>query len=150
VVNLLPGDYTATAPLNYGGYQLTSPPERATSLTIAFTEDLTLDFGYAAPTGVLMQEFTAAASPRAITLRWHVLDDTDAFRVWRALDERGAGRQLLAEDVRGSDGGFEYVDRSVQPGVAYWYWLEHEGDGRVGPANARASGARLLLPLLVR
>ncbi len=68
--------------------------------------------------------------------------------VARGLTHDFAARTVLTGEPIEFDGTrFEYVDREVVPGTAYWYWVRLEqADGRVimnGPVNAKAKGTTL-------
>ena len=147
--DLLPGTYTVTALPAFGGYALTTTPAfKTTTLTTSRTEDLTLNFGYAYPTGVMVQAFRAASRQGQVKLNWGILGgEAEGFRVWRADNPQGAGQELLTPaPVTSADGvSFEYADATATAGQTYWYWLEHaSGSQWTGPVGVTAkSGAEI-------
>ncbi len=160
VDTLIPGTYTATAPTTFNAYTLNlSGNSLTTTLTVSFTEDLTLDFPYAYPTSVQVQQFTARSAGGQVTLSWTVVGNADeGFRVWRADNIKGLGAELLTESpvTVGQDGQAQYTDTTVTVGQTYWYWLEYVGDGaRVGPVSATVVAGnptpnRVFLPFVQR
>ncbi len=155
---LIPGTYTATAPTTFNAYTLNlANNSLTTTLTVSFTEDLTLDFPYAYPTAVQVQGFTARTDNGQVVLSWTVVGDASAgFRIWRADNIKGLGAELLTETpvTVGQDGQARYTDVTVTIGQTYWYWLEYMGDGsRIGPVSVTVqagTGApnRIFLPLI--
>lgn len=103
----------------------------------------------AAPTAVVLADFGAAPVDGAIQVTWETTSELDnaGFNLYRADD--AAGPQTLLATVPsqgpGSAQGFvySYDDLAVQPGQAYWYWLEDVSlSGATtlhGPVSATAS-----------
>jgi len=140
VEDLLPGTYTVTAPSNYSGYVLTTSNVQTTTLSLGDMEDLTLDFGYIAPTGVQLQQMRVEPSVGEVVLQWEVRvigEHMPVFRVWRS----GLGHTwelLTPEGVswatrRGNTATYLYHDTEVRPGATYFYRLEDELGNIYGP-----------------
>lgn len=69
----------------------------------------------------------APAARREVTLRWRANQEENVYGylVYRATQRSGPFRRLNAEIVRaGGAGRYEYVDRTVEPGVTYYYYLD--------------------------
>ncbi|MCX6032787.1 MAG: hypothetical protein NT169_26320 [Chloroflexi bacterium] len=152
---LLPGTYTVTAPSTFSGFHLTSPSVQTTTLGIAKTADLGLDFGYVYPTGVGVQQFGALAGRSRIELSWLASGEpAPAFNVWRAENGKGVDAvQVNAEALAGTTGAYRFTDASVTVGQTYWYWLEETVSGqRFGPQSVtvRPMVIGAYLPLIGR
>ncbi|MCX6030780.1 MAG: SpaA isopeptide-forming pilin-related protein [Chloroflexi bacterium] len=133
---LLPGTYTVTAPSPFSGFSLTSANPQTTTLGIAKTENLGLDFGYVYPTGVGVQLFTVQAGRGQVALNWLAFGEpAPVFHVWRADNGKGVGAvQLTTKPVFGAEGVYQFADKAVVRGQTYWYWLEDVANGqRTGP-----------------
>ncbi len=158
--DLLPGNYTATAPDTAGPYIRKTSASLSTTLTLTFTEDLTLDFGYMPPTSVSVQTFTAASAEGKVNLTWSILGlAPDGFRVLRADNSKGAGMAPVNGDtpvLGDANGVFRYIDEDVTIGMTYWYWLESIETGeRTGPTSVTVeagtpSTQRVFLPFVLR
>ncbi len=158
--NLVPGTYTVTAPATFSGFVRTSTSPQTTTLSAGHMEDLTLDFGYIAPTAVSLVAFHQAPSPFLVQLSWQIRkagNQADVrFRVWRS---EGGGpwrmvspRWLEATSLFGGTLYYEYVDASVFPGRVYEYHLETQQGDLFGPWNVRVprlgsmAGSRFYVP----
>lgn len=156
--DLIPGTYVVTAPDSFNGYARSSPQTRTTTLTVSITEDMTLDFGYAYPTGVQVQGPNATSANGQVTLTWQVTGGTEGFKVWRADNVKGTDAVLLTPDpvLPDAEGRFTYIDALVKPGLTYWYWLEYATDGqRFGPVSVTVrsdsdSQQSIYLPFIMR
>ena len=168
VDNLLPGTYTVTAPAPYSGFVLTTVTNPlTTTLTVGNMEDLTLDFGYVAPTGVEVVSFTIQAAVMGVQMEWAVFLDADAaptFTVWRALPG-GRWKYLTTTPlspllISGSYAYYGYTDTNVYPGTTYLYRLESSTGEVFGPWEVRVpevddggstvSDRRTYLPMIAR
>ena len=143
VENLLPGTYTVTAPANYGGFVRTSLSPLTTMLTVGNMEDLTLDFGYIAPTAVQVVRFAAQPEGSRVRLEWAVrIEDAEpAFHVWRSEGQtpevRLSDAPINGDDLRGNEVIYHFVDKTVRPGRRYTYWLQTEDGTFFGPWSVR-------------
>ncbi len=138
VENLLPGNYSASAPAIVDGYSLRTPSPRVFTLSEVTPQRLDIDFGYVAPTGLSLARFTAAAQPGLVTLTWVVQAAAPAasFRIWRSDSPKAtAALRISKQPVLGDASGvFGFVDATVEAGRTYWYWLEEVATGqRFGP-----------------
>lgn len=85
-----------------------------------------------APAGAQAPAAEKAAAPTEKlknTLRWQTTDvDSRGYDVYRAESESGPFTKLTARPidgrVRGPKGEFAYVDDTIEPGKAYWYYVE--------------------------
>ncbi|NPA91732.1 MAG: hypothetical protein GXO55_09850 [Chloroflexi bacterium] len=163
---LAPGTYTVTAPANYEGFARTSPSPLTTTLGPDRIEDLSLNFGYIAPTAIQLTSFDILATATHVNLEWSVRveeGDPPLFRIWRSADGENWG--LLtgwrrAQYVHGSTAYYTYVDNTITPGGLYVYQLEGEGGVHLGPWEVRVPEAdddgstvankRLYIPILFR
>ena len=142
--NLAPGTYTATTPSNFGGFVRTSTSPLSTTLSAGHMEDLTLDFGYIAPTEVQLVSFQAEATTLHVHLSWSVRADdqeTPRFRIWRALAggtwEVLTPEWLTEEYASGREFHYEYLDEGVRAGNVYYYRLESQSGEKFGPWDVR-------------
>ena len=81
------------------------------------------------PTAILMETYTLEKSEDALILRWKTLSEfmIQSFRLWRSTTPDRNDAILLTPDgipASGVGNEYTYVDRDVQKGVTYWYWLE--------------------------
>jgi len=167
VHNLAPGTYTATAPSNIGGFVRTSSSPLTTTLNAGHMEDLSLDFGYIAPTNVQLSDFHTQTTASYVHLFWSVYTNnspTPRFRVWRALPQgrwKSLTPQWLSKQYElGQNAFFEYIDQSVYPGQTYYYRLESEDGQLFGPwsvnvpdvddGGSTISNKKTFLPLIQR
>jgi len=155
VEDLLPGTYTVTAPSNAQGFVRTSTSPLTTTLSEGHMEDLTLDFGYIAPTGVQLIDFQVEKGDRQVELTWTVNVNHSAvprFRVWRSTDQGKwkllTGAWLEAREVSGSRAFYSYTDMTVQPGHVYEYRLESEDGTFLGPWRVSLRAQRLFVPVV--
>ena len=161
--NLLPGIYTVSAPQEFNGYLCATPAGCSKTVNLAMgtgaREDLSLDFGYVAPTGVMLARFTLDADYGQVLVTWEVIGFApQGFNVWRADNAKGLQAVLLtpAPVTAAAGSAFRFVDSTAQPGQTYWYWLEDTYDGqRYGPQSASVPAApvmrvRAFMPLVVR
>jgi minor extracellular serine protease Vpr len=74
-------------------------------------------------TAVELASFTASALEGAVRLEWEVADQTDhaGFNVYRSDMPDPHGMELLTSELIQAD---SYLDGTVLPGRAYYYWLE--------------------------
>jgi hypothetical protein len=116
-----------------------------------------------APTPVELLYFRAQGTGSAVRLEWGVAAEIDmsGYYLYRAESSRFSLAERLGFRVaQGSYSTYEYVDKDVEPGKTYWYWLvslETNGtEEREGPvqasmvASAPGGGFRLFLPFMVR
>jgi hypothetical protein len=155
--NLIPGTYIVSAPDNFNGYVRSSPATRSTTLTTTKIQDLTLDFGYAYPTGIMVTGPTATTAEHQVTLLWTVAGSApEGWNVWRANNAKGTDAMLLtAAPLKSDSGQYTYVDDTAKTGLTYWYWLEYAGDAtRYGPVSItvgeQAPQWRVLLPFMMK
>jgi hypothetical protein len=156
---LLPGVYTATAPATHSGYLLSSSLVLTCQLTIGQPQYLGFDFGYAAPTGVLLAQVVLESAPHAVRLGWTAMlpagiPTAPSFDVWRAI-KSGEWIKLTAEPVPPlkiavASVEYAYRDESVLPGVRYSYRLAGADGAFYGPWEATTPPAvrRSYLPWL--
>jgi len=116
-------------------------------VTATFSED---------PTAVSLLFFTASVQADHILLAWATAIEIDnlGFNVYRASAPQGTrirlNASLIPTQAPGSAVGADYafVDRAVEPGLAYYYWLEDvdvEGTATLhGPVSAGTLAHRLL------
>ncbi len=153
VENLLPGVYTATAPAGLGGtYTPSTPTTHVFTLTVAAPQNLDMDFGYTAPTGLTLARFTAAAQPGQVSLSWALqgVAPSASFHVLRGDNPKSAAASRISKQpvFGGPDGGFSFVDAAVKGSGVYWYWLEDIATGqRFGPQEVIVFGNYLFLPM---
>ena len=115
------------------------------------------------PTPVELLYFRAQGTGSAIRLEWGVAAEIDmsGYYLYRAESSRFSLAERLAFRVaQGSYSTYEYLDKNIEPGKTYWYWLvsiETNGtEEREGPvqasmvASAPSGGFRVFLPFLVR
>jgi hypothetical protein len=107
-------------------------------------------------TAVTLSSFTASPTGDDILLEWKTATELDnlGFNVYRASAPQGTRTRLNASliptQAPGSAVGADYafVDKAVEPGLAYYYWLEDvdvEGTATLhGPVSAGAPACRLL------
>lgn len=141
VSNLLPGNYLVVAPtavVRDYMYVPTTPYIRNAIFTLAFLEDLSLDFGYVPtyPTAVQLLSFTATGEQGQVILSWEVRGAApQGFYVWRSESGKGLDLIRLTKFPITSTGlTYRFVDEAVQVGQTYWYWIEDVSDGtRYGP-----------------
>lgn len=112
------------------------------------------------PTSLELKSFAAEPQPGAILTEWETLSETNVlgFDLYRADDPGGdltrLNDLLIPAEHPGSPIGsqYQFVDRDVQVGVEYYYWLDvaHvEGSAtRYGPVSAIAGAYRVYLPLI--
>ncbi len=139
VEHLAPGTYTVTAPATVSGFVRTSPSPQTTTLNDGHMVDLTLDFGYIAPTMVRLMAFTTHVSPSFVRLTWKVRAEEGAsvrFRVWRALVQ-GATESISPwldpQKQEGAAAVYSFTDAAVKSRGMYFYWLEDEYNQTFGP-----------------
>jgi len=114
-------------------------------------------------TPVTLLYFRARGAASTIRVEWASAAEINlaGYYIYRAESERFATADRLTFLVaRGSSSAYEYLDRDVEPGKAYWYWLvsvDNDGsEDRRGPAQATMvawapdGGFRIYLPLLGR
>lgn len=144
ISDLLPGSYLVLAPATtvVGGYVYvsTTPYIRNIVFSVAFREDLALDFGYAAayPTAVKLVNFTAKGEHGQVVLEWEVLGDaSQGFYVWRSESVKGLDLlRLTPYPITSMGSTYRFVDEAVKVGRTYWYWIEDASDGsRYGPQS---------------
>jgi hypothetical protein len=111
------------------------------------------------PTAVSISRFVARPLGRSVRILWDTEQETDilGFNLYRAEDSTTESLRLnnllIPGKAPGSPAGaqYQYVDRSVEPGVLYHYWLESvHSDGtttRLGPESATAGQYRLGPPI---
>jgi plastocyanin len=114
-------------------------------------------------TPVELLYFRALGTGSAIRVEWGTAAEIDmsGYYIYRAeLRRFGLAERLAFRIARGSYSTYEYLDKNVQPGKMYWYWLVSvETDGTAetdGPvqasmiASAPVGGSRIFLPFLSR
>jgi len=118
------------------------------------------------PTAVELLSFDAQGQPEAVLVEWQTAVEIDnyGFSLRRGTSDFYADAQEIAfipAAGHGTSGGavYSFVDRSLQAGVRYVYWLvdiDTEGRSTVhGPAIATSmpaslQGVTIYLPLIVR
>jgi len=115
------------------------------------------------PTPVTVRYFRAQGTGSAIELEWSVAAEIDmsGYYLYRAESSQFDLAQRLAFRVaEGSYTTYKYVDKNVEPGKTYWYWLVSiETDGttkqeKVAQASMIASapdgGFQIFLPFVAR
>ncbi len=157
VEDLLPGTYTVTAPSSYGGFVRTSTSPLTTTLAIGHMEDLSLDFGYIAPTGFQIIRFEARVEGGRVILEWavRILSAEPSFYVWRsqgnAPEIRLTDTPVSGHTISGNEVLYNFVDENVRSGQTYWYWLQTRDGMFYGPWVIRVRGqSSLYLPFLRR
>jgi hypothetical protein len=141
------------------------PEGNAISSTATDPGDNTSEFSgvYAAPppTAVVLTAFKAYEQGGQVLVEWETANEMSilGFNLYRtsALDGQlfRLNESLIPARNPGSPIGarYEYLDRSAQPGIAY-YWLEdvdtHSVVTRHGPMAVVVSGYRCYLPLVQR
>jgi hypothetical protein len=115
------------------------------------------------PTAVTLISFTAIAGDEATRLGWETATEVDllGFDLYRAGAAGGSLTRLNAALIPvqhpGSPAGavYEYADAGVEPGAAYWYWLDaidvHGQAARHGPVSVQVPPGgqyRIYLPLV--
>jgi hypothetical protein len=100
------------------------------------------------PTNVTLSQFSARPLGRSVRVLWTTEQESDllGFNLFRAEDLESEPLRLNDAIIPGSAPGspigasYQFVDRSVEPDVWYYYWLEYVAvDGRVtryGPQSA--------------
>ena len=111
--------------------------------------------GPSSPTAVELASFSAEPQGRTVLVSWETATEIDnlGFNLYRS---KAGGERiqlndwLIATEDPGSMVGasYRFVDRSVEPGMAYHYWLEDidsEGVARMnGPVALQMPRSRLL------
>jgi uncharacterized repeat protein (TIGR01451 family)/fimbrial isopeptide formation D2 family protein len=110
------------------------------------------------PTAILLETYTLEESEDAFILRWKTLSEFRVwgFRLWRGVTpDVNQATLLTPQGIPASGVGniYTYIDRGVEPGVTYWYWLETltvDGGGWMNQALIGRLGpdALLYLPLV--
>lgn len=110
------------------------------------------------PTAILLETYTLEKSDDAFILRWKTLSEFRVwgFRLWRGVTPDVNQATLLTPQgipASGVGNTYTYLDRDVEPGVTYWYWLETltvDGGGWMNQALIGRLGpdALLYLPLV--
>jgi hypothetical protein len=107
-----------------------------------------LNVGQTNPTAIDLLSFTATPHKAAIVLRWETATEIDnlGFHLYRAKAPEGERTRLNASLIPSQNPGspvgavYTWRDRSAQPGVTYYYWLEDvdlHGQGTLhGPVSA--------------
>lgn len=102
----------------------------------------------AQPTAAVVATFRAAVEGEAVRVTLELMQDSPGARasVFRSTSEDFVTRDVLtAEPLPFAGREFSYVDTSVEPGVAYHYWVQvHEPDGSSfmnGPVSATTTVA---------
>jgi hypothetical protein len=116
-----------------------------------------------APTAVTLLYFHAQGTGSAIRLDWGAAAEVDmlGYYLYRGETTRfGAAKRITFVVAEGSNSTYQYLDKDVEPGKVYWYWLVSvETDGseqRDGPvpatmvAGAPSGGFRVFLPFVGR
>ena len=88
ITALLPGRYHVEVPSRHNGYILTTPGEQDVSLTARITRQR-VNFGYIAPTNVMLLDFQAYAGAYQIKLVWQVQTayPPPSFIIWRKVGD---------------------------------------------------------------
>jgi hypothetical protein len=120
------GTYEVAAALPPGLAMTTSSPRTTTLLP--GESDLTLDFGYIAPTAVDLVSFSAERNDEGVLVQWLTAHESDmaGFYLWRNPVPDHPGKRittLLPAINQGGGQQYHYLDRTVDGGVWY-YWLE--------------------------
>jgi hypothetical protein len=115
------------------------------------------------PTPVELLTFRAQGIGSAIRLEWSVAAEIDmsGYYLYRAESSQfGLAQRLGFQVAEGSYSTYEYVDKDVEPGKTYWYWLvsietngtkEREGPVQASMAtSAPGGGFQIYLPFVVR
>jgi hypothetical protein len=100
------------------------------------------------PLAALLAGFSAEGAADHVLLRWETVSEQGnaGFHLYRStqtdVPEATLTEALIPSEAQGSSEGFSYewVDREVQVGTTYYYWIEAVGtDGgtqRFGPVSA--------------
>jgi uncharacterized repeat protein (TIGR01451 family) len=115
------------------------------------------------PTAIELLYLRATGQANGVRVEWATLLEVDSYGFWlyrAVLDQFAQAVQMTFQASQGSGDGAEYtyLDKEVQPGQNYWYWLvEVDNEGtqtRYGPVSAivdtLALGHRLYLPLVIK
>jgi hypothetical protein len=122
------------------------------------------------PTVIVLLSFTAAATQEGMEIRWVTGAEinTLGFHLWRSTDSTFGNAERITQQLVLSTGGvstgaaYSYVDRNVDSGVNYRYWLQEVEIGGTtalhGPITGYGSegtipdqnGSRFYLPLINR
>lgn len=112
------------------------------------------------PTALILLSFEVEPQGRAMLLSWETATELSllGFDLYRTatLQESPAclNADLIAAQMPGSPTGARYtwLDRAVQAGTTYWYWLDvvdlEGGTSRIGPVSAVMDKYRVRLPLV--
>jgi GEVED domain len=125
-----------------------------------FAEGETEDYLYdpATPTAVDLASFEATAQGNAIQVTWETASEVDnlGFNLYRAETLAGPyvllNGSLIPSEVPSSPMGavYQFVDRSIRPGVTNYYWLEavdaYGLTTRHGPVHAQLPRSIKLRP----
>ncbi len=116
------------------------------------------------PTAVELLYLRATGQQNSVRVEWATLLELESygFKLYRALlDQFGAAAQIAFLPSQGGMNGaqYAYVDKAVEAGQAYWYWLvEVDNNGqetRYGPVTATPGlldglWQRVFLPLVLK
>jgi hypothetical protein len=119
------------------------------------------------PSAVDLVGFSAVQSDDAVVLNWQTAAevDTTGFFIYRSTGVSMADAVRVNTAMvpsQGAGGGnYSVIDRSVVPGLTYYYWLveveNHVEDATYGPvsvairsASATSGGFALYLPVVIR
>jgi hypothetical protein len=91
-----------------------------------------------APSVVVLTSFTAKWSSDGVSVTWETGSEIDSFGFFlyrseskdRSQAVRVSDEMIAAQSVNGSGGAYSIVDRGVELGKTYYYWLQEiETDG---------------------
>jgi uncharacterized repeat protein (TIGR01451 family) len=133
-VALPPGIYTVTAPMSMSGLALSTP--QAVTVTLAAGSSPAVNFGYAAPTGLEIENARAVWIKNGARVDWTTRTESIVveFNIYRSSDPSMYGRKLnlnpiLPEAPPGEGASYVYIDADIAPGTTAYYWLEVVTDG---------------------
>jgi hypothetical protein len=152
---LPPGTYQVAAPDTAPGLLRTTPSPIPVTL-LSGESYLGADFGYIAPTAVVLTSLAAERQSDGIHVRWQTWNehDLEGFVVWRSETPDGARvpvSALIPALNQAAGATYEWVDPGVGSGST-WYWIEARPDGQFfGPVPALSEAwGRVFFPRLRR
>jgi uncharacterized repeat protein (TIGR01451 family) len=110
------------------------------------------------PSAILLAQYEIFTQEDGLLLVWETLAEfyTWGFNIWRSPTPNRAAATLLNPAIipaRGGGSSYSHLDRSAEPGVTYWYWLQEVTVGGLtadyGVVSGRMPGtSRTYLPLV--
>ncbi len=153
---LPPGTYQIAAPDTFPGLLRTSPSPILVTL-LSGDSYPGADFGYIAPTAVVLTGLVAERQGDGIHVRWQTWNEheLEGFVVWRSEAPDGARVPVsaLIPALNQAEGAtYEWSDTGADSNRSYWYWIEVRPDGQFfGPVPALSEAwGRVFFPRLRR